>query len=208
MEVVAATEAAMSLDQALEAISREEDGRPWIVLTFDDGTRDFLTDAHPVLLRLGLPATLYVNPGRVGMDGFLGWEELRTLSASGVGIGSHGFDHESLGGLDFDGVWQQVYRSRGVLEDRLGVPVTTLAYPFGTVRDFSDLVKGQVRRAGYRAACTSVNGTNRFGTDPFELRRTKIEQGDERIFRRILSGGLDSWAFIDRHLAVLQNRYV
>ncbi len=208
MQKVSATAAAASLDEALEELGGGDDCRPRIVLTFDDGTRDFLTDVLPILSRLGIPATLYVSPGRVGAEGFLEWEELREISATGIGIGSHGLDHESLGTLDREGVWQQVSRSRGVLEDRLGRPVITLAYPYGTVRDFNELVKEQVRRAGYRAACTSVNGVNRAVTDPFELRRTKIEQGDGRIFQRILSGGLDGWAFIDRHLAVLQNRYV
>ena len=104
-------------------------------------------------------------------------------------------------------VWTQVSESRRMLEDRLGVVVTSLAYPYGTVRDFSEAVKGNLRRAGYRSACTSVNGVNRRSTDLLELRRTKIEQADGPIFRRILLGGLDGWAFVDRNLVSLQNRY-
>jgi hypothetical protein len=124
-----------------------------------------------------------------------------------AGIGSHGLDHLSLGKLPSDDVWRQVFDSRRMLEDRLGLRVDTLAYPYGTLRDFNEHVKLQVARAGYRAACTSVNGVNRRGTDWFELRRTKIEQADDRVFRHVVEGHLDGWYFIDRYLGVLQNRY-
>lgn len=207
MEAVAASGAVVPLEDALEGIERGGDPGPRVVLTFDDGTRDFLAEALPVLTRLGLPATLYVIPGRVGTEGFLGWEDLRTVGAAGVRIGSHGLDHRSLGALGPDDAWRQVSRSREVLEDRLGAAVTTLAYPYGTVRDYNEPLKRLVARAGYRAALTSVNGVNRRGCDFYALRRTKIEGGDRPIFHRILSGGLDGWALIDRHLAFLQNRY-
>jgi peptidoglycan/xylan/chitin deacetylase (PgdA/CDA1 family) len=207
MEAVAATGAATGLDAALEEIAGGENGRPRIALTFDDGTRDFLTEALPVLSRLALPATLYVIPARVGEPGFLEWEELRAIRGAGIQIGSHGLDHRSLGRIPGEEVPAQVQESRRILEERLGCAVTSLAYPFGTIRDFNATVKQEVRRAGYRSACTSVNGLNRGSTDTLELRRTKIEQGDGPVFREIIAGGLDGWAFIDRHLAVLQNRY-
>lgn len=207
MEQVAASGAAASLEDALEGVHSDKDGRPRISLTFDDGTRDFLTDALPVLSRLRLPATLYVIPASVGEPGFLGWEEIRTVIRAGIRIGSHGLDHRSLGRIPLQEVWTQVKESRRMLEERLGVQVLSLAYPYGTVRDFSEDVKENVRRAGYSSACTSINGVNRKSMDMLELRRTKIEQADGPIFRRILLGGLDGWAFIDRNLASLQNRY-
>ncbi len=196
-----------ALGEALEDIGARADTDPRIALTFDDGTRDFLSDALPVLARLGLPATLYVIPARVGERGYLGWDEVREIMHAGVEVGSHGLDHRSLGRLPAGEVWSQVWESRRILEDRLGVSVTSLAYPYGTLRDFSDEVKENVRKAGYTSACTSVNGLNRQSTDPLELRRTKIEQSDGPIFRRILLGGLDGWAFVDRTLVALQNRY-
>ena len=207
MEAVAATGVAEPLEKSLEQMRQGKDRQPRIALTFDDGTADFLTDALPVLTRLGLPATLYVSPARVGDPGFLDWDALQTVSATGVQIGSHGLDHRSLGRIPPEEVWIQVWESRRRLQDRLRVPVASLAYPYGTVRDFNEGVKGSARKAGYASACTSVNGVNRNSTDPLELRRTKIEQADDAIFRRILAGGLDGWAFVDRNLSLLQNRY-
>ena len=207
MGQVRATGAVVSLDEALQEIGRGEDIRPRIALTFDDGTRDFLTDALPVISRLGLPATLYVSPARIGEPGFLGWGEMRTVCDAGIQIGSHGLDHRSLGRIPAQEVWTQVRESRRMLEERLGVAVTSLAYPYGTVRDFSEDVKKDVRRAGYRSACSSINGVNRRSTDPLELRRTKIEQADSPLFARILAGGLDLWSLIDENLSIVQSRY-
>jgi len=207
MEAVASTGAVAALDAALQEIRAAGEIRPRIALTFDDGTRDFLTEALPVLSRLGLPATLYVIPARVGARGFLSWQEIQAVRSAGIEIGSHGLDHRSLGRISAGELPAQLSESRRILEDRLGCVVSSLAYPFGTIRDFNTTVKTEVRRAGYRSACTSVNGVNRGATDPMELRRTKIEQADGPIFRDIIAGGLDGWAFIDRHLAALQNRY-
>lgn len=207
MESLSATGLVVTMDQSLEALERGEAERPRIVLTFDDGTNDFVAAALPVLLRLRLPSTLYVSPGRVGSRGFLDWPDLERAARAGVTIGSHGMDHQSLARLTPSDLRRQATDSRRILEDRLGREVRSMAYPFGTVRDFNAPVKEALRDAGYRSACTSVNGVNRSGVDLLELCRTKIEQGDDEIFQAILGGGLDAWAFFDRHLSMVQNRY-
>jgi peptidoglycan/xylan/chitin deacetylase (PgdA/CDA1 family) len=207
MEALSRTGVVAPLKESVEAMIRGDDKLLRIAITFDDGTADFLSQAAPILEQFSLPATLYVNPDRVGSPGFLGWEDLRRLSSMGVSVESHGMDHQSMGQLSQEQIRIQVTSSRRILEDRLGKEVTSLAYPFGTVRDFNQQVKEQVQRAGYRSACTSVNGVNSRGIDPFELRRTKIEQGDDPIFAWILDGYLDGWAYLDRHMPQLQNRY-
>jgi len=207
MERVAATGASMPLEEALLELG-QGDASSRIVLTFDDGTGDFLTDALPVLGRLRLPATLYVSPARVGEQGFLNWDDLQAIQDPGIRIGSHGLDHRSLGRMSPSEAGFQVSESKRILEDRLGISVNSLAYPFGTIRDYSEGVKADLKRAGYRSACTSVNGVNSKSSDLLELSRTKIEQADGPIFKRILSGGLDGWALVDRNLAAFQNRYV
>ena len=208
MELVATTGRAVDLGTALKQMAGECEPVPRIVLTFDDGTRDFLTEAFPVLLRLDLPAVIYVNPSRLGSPGFLAWHELRELLRARVQVGSHCLDHVSLGRLERDEVRRQLVESRRVLEDCLGQEVKSLAYPYGTMRDFNERVRDEVKCAGYLSACTSINGVNALGVDPLSLRRTKIEQGDLPIFSWILEGSLDGWSFFDKHLAYVQSRYV
>ncbi len=207
MEAITESQVAVGLDQALSELEADTEIASRIAITFDDGTVDFLSEVMPVVTRLGLPATLYVNPSRVGTPGFLGWDNLLEVSAAGIDIGSHCVDHRSLGSLRPDEVRRQVQDSRSILEDRLGRRVTSLAYPFGTIRDFNARTREEVALAGYRSACTSINGLNRRDADLLELRRTKIERGDGPIFSWILAGSMDGWAFFDRYFSFLQNRY-
>lgn len=208
METLARTSAVTGLDTALDGLEAGGASIPRVVVTFDDGTVDFIREAAPVLFRLGIPSVIYVNPSSLGEPGFLGWQDIQELSRAGVEVGSHGMEHVSLGRLPPDEVRRQLLDSRRALEDRLGCDVRALAYPYGTMRDFNPRVMGEVSSAGYRSACTSINGVNGPGSDPMALRRTKIEQGDLGIFPWILDGALDGWALIDTHLSFLQNRYV
>src|SRR5207247_8890414 len=125
------------------------------------GTLCFRIDALSVIARLGVPVVLYVSPARIGERVFLTWGEVRTVCDAGIQIGSHGLDHRSLGRIPAREVWGQVRDSREMLEQRLGIAVTSLAYPYGTVRDFSGNVKEDVRRAGYNNTATAINGVNR-----------------------------------------------
>src|SRR5258708_7729644 len=69
-----------------------------VLITFDDGYRDVLWNAAPLLHRLRMPATAYVITGRLsGPDSsFLTWGELGQLEADGITIGSHTVHHLEL----------------------------------------------------------------------------------------------------------------
>jgi peptidoglycan/xylan/chitin deacetylase (PgdA/CDA1 family) len=62
-----------------EAVARLRTGRgrvPFAALTFDDGYRDTLEEALPVLERHGAPMTLFVTPGFAERSARLWWVEL------------------------------------------------------------------------------------------------------------------------------------
>jgi peptidoglycan/xylan/chitin deacetylase (PgdA/CDA1 family) len=69
----------VSLDEALHRLANGTDSRPYAVLTFDDGYRDHLTHALPILERLAAPFTLYVPTGAVTRAPFAWWLGLRAL---------------------------------------------------------------------------------------------------------------------------------
>ena len=66
-----------------------------VVITFDDGYRDFYRQAYPMLARYRFTATVFPVTGAItdprskfnGAD-CLTWNELRELHAHGIGIGS------------------------------------------------------------------------------------------------------------------------
>jgi peptidoglycan/xylan/chitin deacetylase (PgdA/CDA1 family) len=142
-----------------------------IMLTFDDGYRDVLWNAAPLLHRLRMPATAFVITSRIGGPdpSFLTWPELRRLELLGFAIGSHTVDHVDLTALGPDGLAYELEQSRAVLERGLDRVVRWFAYPEGR---FDAEVVAAVRLAGYALAATEVPG--RVQTDALELHRYEI----------------------------------
>jgi peptidoglycan/xylan/chitin deacetylase (PgdA/CDA1 family) len=162
-----------------------------VVITFDDGFADFVEHAVPVLTRHGLRSTMYVVTGCVGGTSswlesigedqrpMLGWSDLNDLAGSGRGfeIGAHTHSHPQLDIIGRGAAWDEVRRSRGVLEDRLGRPVRSFAYPFGF---HGSRIRALVRRAGFTSACAVKDALSGPGDDPFAIARV-IVPGDASV---------------------------
>lgn len=146
--------------------------RPLLV-TFDDGYRDVLDNAAPVLRRLGMPATMYVITDRLTLrnSGFLSWRGVAELEREGFDIGSHTVTHRPLTALSDREVVDELIRSRIELERHLVHPVQWLAYPHGAV---DARIVEIARRAGYVLGATSSPGTLQDARDPLELHRFEI----------------------------------
>jgi peptidoglycan/xylan/chitin deacetylase (PgdA/CDA1 family) len=154
-----------------------------IVITFDDGYRDVLWNAAPILHRLHMPATAYVITARIsGADpSFLTWRMLRQLERYGFAIGSHTEHHVELTTVPRLVAFQELVRSRVVLERGLHRPVRWLSYPAGR---FDPAVVAMARTAGYRLAVTTRPGVLQDAARPLELHR--IEVLDSTVLRTLL----------------------
>jgi len=186
-----------------------------VLVTVDDGFESVLTEMLPILRAHAIPAVAYVSPGLVGdehaappTDGaqrYLGWRQLETLLDGGMTIGSHGFSHRSLGRIELSEARDEIFRSRETLQSRLGCAITSLAYPYGTLADFSADTARLIHEAGYTTAFTSQHGSIARGADAWSLPRIKIEGGEGLgMFRHICRGGMDAWRLVDRALWRLQ----
>jgi len=188
-----------------------------VLVTIDDGYRSVYTHALPILERYGIPSVLYLPAGC--MPGFvdgrdvagcdveprLDWIEIADLMRGGVSIGSHAWSHVSLGAMSAEQLHRECTQSRRLLEDKIGRPVTSFAYPFGTRADYNEKTRQALAEADYRSAFTSQHGAIARGNDPLELPRIKVEGGEPLwMFRRLLRGGLDRWQWVDRTLWKLQ----
>lgn len=176
-----------------------------IALTFDDGYRECGSVVREVLERHRLPATFFVVTGildgevPICNNAYLNWDEVKQLHTAGFAIGSHSRRHVSLGELDLSTVQGDLTTSWSRIREELGTPPSGLAYPYGTMRDFSPCVAEIARQVGYHYAITAIHGLNHAYCDPFTLKRTSITAGDGlRTFRMILNGNLDPWALVDR----------
>jgi peptidoglycan/xylan/chitin deacetylase (PgdA/CDA1 family)/glycosyltransferase involved in cell wall biosynthesis/SAM-dependent methyltransferase len=153
-----------------------------IALTFDDGCRDFLTDAWPLLREHGFGATLFVVTDRVGgvaeWDAAYGapvelldWDELRRLARAGVEIGSHTATHPHLTALPTDDVAREAARSRATLIRELGVEPAAIAYPYGDVDAGVRRIAGGV---GYGYGLTTEPRRASLLDDPLGLPRIEV----------------------------------
>lgn len=149
-----------------------------LAVTFDDGYRDTLTTAAPLLCARGIPFTVFVPPDHLDSGGgrYLDAPALRELAGMpGVSVGAHGARHVPLTRLDDRALRDELSSSRRRLEDALGAPVSTMSYPFGLV---DARVRDAARAAGFSVAGTSVYGTNGPDRDPLLLRRTEAVAWD------------------------------
>lgn len=128
-----------------------------VVLTFDDGTRDFYENALPLLKKYNIKAVAYVNSDVTTNTHFMNLEMLREVAASGlVEIGSHTGTHQFLTDLGEEERTLQIAESKKKLEALIGEPVISFSYPFGA---FTLGVLKEVETAGYDSAVSAYYGT-------------------------------------------------
>ncbi|MFL6289946.1 MAG: polysaccharide deacetylase family protein [Thermoanaerobaculia bacterium] len=112
-------------------------------------------------------------------------DELRDLaSRPGVEIGAHTLSHPSLALLPAVEQERELAGARSRLEELLGRPVTLLAYPFGKPGDVSEETEDLARRAGYRAAFTTVPRRLVPSSPLFALPRLTVHEGPAEILAR------------------------
>ena len=184
-----------------------------VLITFDDGYRDNLENALPVLRRHGFPAVLFAPIGFLD-DGrplpheellrtlgvrneTLDWAELAELEAGGVRIESHGIGHWPLSELDPAEATREIAISKLRLEERLGREVEAFAFVKGSQADYRPEHASLVQQAGYKLAFTSVSGANSPKSDRFRLRRYNVEPYPARTFELVLRGACDLIAVKD-----------
>lgn len=176
-----------------------------VLVTMDDGDPSVLRVALPILEKHAIPSVLYALAGTPEGYEVLTPSELREVAGGGVAIGSHTVNHRSMGTLPPAAARIEAADSKARLEDIVGSPVTSFAYPFGTRRDVSPAAARILSEAGYTTGFTSLHGPVGQGDDPMLLPRVKVESGDPAwLFPALCDGAMDRWRLIDEGLSGLQ----
>ncbi len=140
--------------------------KPRVALAFDDGFRDNLDYAVPLLLKYGLKATFFVSTGFLQRDplilnifartfqttaeDFMDVAALQELFAAGMPVGAHTHSHRNLLNLSPQEQKEELTRSKEILENLLGCPIQGVAYPFGVPGKAFDRTTTQIAEAvGY-----------------------------------------------------------
>jgi peptidoglycan/xylan/chitin deacetylase (PgdA/CDA1 family) len=287
----------MGLQEFLWHRAERHQRAPAIVVTFDDGFADNLTQAKPLLNRHKVPATVFVTAGMVGRNRAFWWDELEqrllhpgtlpselTLTVKGavrrwtlgqtacyragdmrhhlswrawdaacpterhalyqalyallfpleaatregildkltawagdpscaaheahrvctrhelvqlagddsIEIGAHALTHVSLGSLSPRQQWSEIWEGKALLEEIVGRPVRSFAFPFGRTSDYSRETIALVRAAGFTSACTTAGALVWPLHDALELPRFTVHARDGKGFAAWMRGILQS----------------
>jgi peptidoglycan/xylan/chitin deacetylase (PgdA/CDA1 family) len=179
---------ALSPSSLLKAIlaRRPLPGRP-VMLTFDDGYKDFRENAWPLLEKHDFGADVFVVTDKVGgradwdaeygpPAGLMDWGEIADLFAKGCRFGSHLATHPAADGLPTDELIFEGASSRLSLEARLGAEIRTIAFPYGA---HDDRVVHALRWCGYELGFTTADAVSTIYMDPMRLPRVEITGSDD-----------------------------
>jgi len=202
------------LAEALVGLQMGEDLSKTVVLTFDDGYRDFCTDALPVLKQCGFTATIFLatdriqnSPARIEGADYLTWNDVRELHKEGICFGAHTVTHPDLHSLAPDQIEYELGCSKELIEDRLGVAVESFSYPHGFPeedKDYATYLEDVLCNLGYKHGVTTILGRANRKTNRFFLPRLPVNSLDDpSFFRAKLEGGYD-WL----HWPQLLKKYV
>ncbi len=168
-----------------------------VVVIFDDGYRDNLTKAAPIMKKYGFVGSMYMAVKFEGWPGYLDWQGEEELLKYGWEIGSHTFSHVPLTTLSQEQVRSELEKSsayiRGLYNPPSGI---TLSFPTGAT---NALIEKEVAAAKYSAAVSGDVGVNTATTPLLHLNRVNIFQYKQmqslKLFRAaLLKAQLRSWS--------------
>ena len=182
----------LQLDGLLKIVpfGQEQDGS--LSITFDDGYRDNLTIATPILERFNFPFHIFLNPSLIESHekGFLSEDDLRILKNHPlISLGLHGYSHRPMTSLSTDEVRSELKDAQSWFADQTSTQATSLSYPHGSV---DDRVISLVKESQFSLAACSKFGPLSSNSDRFRLPRIDLWSSDsDRSFRAKIMGNWD-----------------
>lgn len=142
-----------------------------VAITFDDGYKDFFTDAYPILKKYKVKATAYVVPGFFDKPNYMSAAQILTLSKDkNIELGAHTMHHVWLKDMPLSLKEREIVESKYKLEDLIHKPVVSFAYPYGA---FDNLAIDLVKNAGFRTAVSTIPGIDESWANRYFLFRLR-----------------------------------
>jgi peptidoglycan/xylan/chitin deacetylase (PgdA/CDA1 family) len=174
----------------------------FVVLTFDDGYRDFYTYAFPVLRQYSFAATVFLPTDFIGNDKpglcrkrHLNWKEVRELAGQGITFGSHTCTHLQLHKAGMEKLHDELTRSRFAIVREVG-DCDEFCYPYKFPEHdirFRSALSRSLESSGYGCCLTTRIGVDHKAEDLFALKRIPINSDDDLFFLDAKLNGAYNW---------------
>jgi len=152
-------------------------------ITFDDGYRNNLINAGPILKKFNFSATCYIVSNKIGRTNE--WDldakitqsklmnnmEIQQWLDLGMDIGAHTRNHVNLNEVSMEIAKDEVMRSKTDIENLFKIDVVDFCYPFGK---FNNNIIELVRNAGFLSATTMNRGNVTKDSNMLRLPRVPI----------------------------------
>jgi peptidoglycan/xylan/chitin deacetylase (PgdA/CDA1 family) len=154
-----------------------------LILTFDDGYKDNLENASPLLKKYQMRAQIFLladsqidsnnwdkSESEPQHEIVAGSERQQWLN-SAFEIGSHGFSHQKITLMSAENAYTELVESKKSLEAEFKIPINVFAFTYGdTNLKMSELAQ----KAGYQYAVNTDSGGFLIEESPFEIFRVNI----------------------------------
>jgi len=192
----------LNLTQMWTAMETGQDVSKTVVITFDDGYRDFYTDAFDAMRQCGFTATIFLATDRIqntpvridGVD-YLTWSEVAELHKAGIQFGSHTVSHPDLRSLSPEQIEYELGCSKETIEQKLGAPVESFSYPFAFPEEdktFTQFLVGILENLGFENGVSTIIGRAGKHDNRYYLPRLPVNSWDDAaLLRAKLEGGYD-----------------
>ena len=185
----------ISIDDAVALLKSDKPfhGR-YFCLSFDDGLKNCVTGALPIMVEFQVPGVFYLvtnfigrslNPeepeareifnfrgNKTSLD-FMSWGDCQLLIDNGMTIGSHTDNHIRMADHDETTVCGELNSSKSKIEQQLKIKCDHFCAPYGIPgADFQiERDPDLVQAAGYRTFATGRRGAMNFGAGAAMLKR-------------------------------------
>jgi peptidoglycan/xylan/chitin deacetylase (PgdA/CDA1 family) len=146
-----------------------------------------------------LAASLEVDPNMPVPSGLMmSWDELRSAAKRGIAVGAHTVTHPMLTRVSCEEAYEEMARSKAIIESKLGLPVESFAYPSGS---FTTAHESMARNADFCIAFAADGGAT-FASEvrarPYAVRRVCICMRDDLPRFAFKAAGLTRYSKLER----------
>jgi peptidoglycan/xylan/chitin deacetylase (PgdA/CDA1 family) len=206
----------VNMNEISQRINQTSASKPIVAITFDDGFRNIYEHGLPVLQSCGFTATVYLvtdycgkanswpsQPRTILRQPLLNWNQIKEMREGGIEFGSHTRTHPYLTTLSPSQAEEEMVASKNAIEDAIGCPVETFAYPYGV---YNNSVK-QLAKAHFAVALSTALGLVQPGSDVFALERLDMYYLPRLgLLRHLFSPEMDLYIGVRQRLRGLRER--